>query len=191
MANKKVDSIQSLGVVETNTLKVVSGASAGHVLTSDASGNAVWDAPIGGSIATTQQVIAVPFDFTDYNTQVTVPSGAFQYAQIATTTILPTNAIVTGAGVFIDQAWNIATEMYIGTQDNSGVFPAGPPAGLYNRFQDKTDNVPVTSGMYWKNDWSKQATPTAVYLTIGANLGAPMGNGTAELVIRYVETPRT
>jgi len=190
MANKKVDSIQSLGEVETNTLKVVSGASAGHVLTSDASGNAVWDAPVGGSIATTQQVIATPFSFSDYNAQVTA-AGAPRYAQIQTSTILPLNAIVMGAGVYIDVAWNIVTKMSIGTEDNSGVFPVGPPVGAWERFQDHADNTPVTSGMYWVNDWAELAGATRIYLTIEANLAVAMTQGTGQLVIRYVETPRT
>lgn len=53
------------GLLETNTLKVTSSPTSGHVLTSDASGNATWQAPSGGlpsSIQVDATVTAVGVD---------------------------------------------------------------------------------------------------------------------------------
>lgn len=144
-----------------------------------------------GSVATTEQVVTIDFDFTDYNTQVPNPNGTSQNAVMNATFTLPAGSYVSGCGAWIDSSNPWASTVQIIVGDATSPVPAGAPPPGADRWMHKTDSNPSAGGAYWKSNWDKLASVQTIYVCISASEANAMTVGVGQVFLKYVETPRT
>ena len=154
-----------------------------------------------GSVATTEQVVTIEFDFTDFNAQVPFSTTGFQYAVMQATFTLPDGAYVTGCGVWIDPTspWSNTAECIVG--DATTPVPAGPPpaqAGnvMPDRWMLKTNNNASAGGkVFWQPNWDllNDNVAKTIFVCIGETQVADPGItvGKCQVFLKYVEAPRT
>ena len=155
-----------------------------------------------GSVATTEQVVIVNFDYEDYNAQVT-SNGNTQYAVMSSSFQIPDGSYVTGCGVWIDPAdpWPSvianppSTVIIVGDVTTPVPGPPPPPAGnvMPDRWMDKTSNAASAGGVYFKANWDRLTDNTAktIFVCVGAAESAQLTGGNCQVFLKYVEAPRT
>jgi hypothetical protein len=160
-------------------------------LASQASPKSYVDANPGGSVATTEQVVTIDFNHTDYNTQIT-PDGTARTAVMSSSFQIPAASYISGCGVWVDPTspWSVVTTIIVG--DVTTPIVGGPPAGA-DRWMDKNSNTPSAGGVYFKANWDKVTGNAAltVFVAITASSVAPLNTGNCQVFLKYVEAPRT